>query len=300
MYLIYCGTALHKPPHARRGGGVAVNILCTICSPCFIPGHLRRITLLNDDGLCFLFKWAALWQNQQFGLCAQRRLRSAWVSSEDSDQPGHPHRLNWFFAVRSVDSWGPKLSSCGQQRLWSDWADKLYFDEWDPLVWVRNSNLTLFNCLFFSFFIIIILYMPFCWFSHEAAQVFQIALQIQARVQWKRRESMAVHSNKMRNERLVLSDRKFFLRHAFCSRLHFLSIILEWKLMISAFLCNYAAIFISSRARKYLKKSVAMTGYSLPLFRWKQCVCVCVCFFIYSQLNKNRKLRHLKLAGGYD
>ena len=35
-------------------------------------------------------------------VCAQRRLRSAWV-----------------FAVHSM----AKLSSCGQRRLWSDWAD---------------------------------------------------------------------------------------------------------------------------------------------------------------------------------
>ena len=27
------------------------------------------------------------------------------------------------FAVRSMGSQGPKLSSCGQRRLWSDWAD---------------------------------------------------------------------------------------------------------------------------------------------------------------------------------
>ena len=27
------------------------------------------------------------------------------------------------FAVRSTGSQGPKLSSCGQRRLWSDWAD---------------------------------------------------------------------------------------------------------------------------------------------------------------------------------
>ena len=37
-------------------------------------------------------------------LCAQRRLRSAR-------------------AVRSMGSQGPKLSSCGQRRLWSGWAD---------------------------------------------------------------------------------------------------------------------------------------------------------------------------------
>ena len=26
-------------------------------------------------------------------------------------------------AVRSMGSWGPKVSWCGQRRLWSDWAD---------------------------------------------------------------------------------------------------------------------------------------------------------------------------------
>ena len=29
------------------------------------------------------------------------------------------------FAVRSMGSWGPNGSSCGQRRLWSDWADGL-------------------------------------------------------------------------------------------------------------------------------------------------------------------------------
>ena len=43
--------------------------------------------------------------------------------SEYSDQPGHPPSLIRVFAVHSVGSEGPKLSSCGQQRLGSDWAD---------------------------------------------------------------------------------------------------------------------------------------------------------------------------------
>ena len=57
--------------------------------------------------------WAATWQNQQ-GDCAP---------SEDSDQPGHPPSLIRDFAVRTVGSKGPKLSSFGQRRLWSDCAD---------------------------------------------------------------------------------------------------------------------------------------------------------------------------------
>ena len=56
---------------------------------------------------------AASWQNQQCG-CAP---------SEDSDQPGHPPSLIRVFTVRLMGSLGPKLSLCGQRRLWSDWAD---------------------------------------------------------------------------------------------------------------------------------------------------------------------------------
>ena len=68
--------------------------------------------------------WAVTWQNQQIGMCAQRRLRSAWASAqsdqsslsawrklrslathwahrEDSDQSGRMPRLNWVFAGRT-------------------------------------------------------------------------------------------------------------------------------------------------------------------------------------------------------
>ena len=44
--------------------------------------------------------------------CAQRR----------SNQPGHPPSLIRVFAVRTVGNWGPNVSSCGQRRLWLDWA----------------------------------------------------------------------------------------------------------------------------------------------------------------------------------
>ena len=41
----------------------------------------------------------------------------ACAPSEDSDQPGHLPSLIRVFAVCSVGSLGPKLSSCGQRRL---------------------------------------------------------------------------------------------------------------------------------------------------------------------------------------
>ena len=43
--------------------------------------------------------------------------------SEDSDQPRHPASLVRVFAVHSMGSTGPKVSSCGQRRLRSDWVD---------------------------------------------------------------------------------------------------------------------------------------------------------------------------------
>ena len=51
------------------------------------------------------------------------------------------------FAVRSMGSWGSKVSSCGQWRLWSDWADA-QADQ--SLRWAH---------------------MPLCWFCHEAAHL---------------------------------------------------------------------------------------------------------------------------------
>ena len=64
---------------------------------------------------------------------------------EDSDQP----RLIRAFAVHSMGSWGPKVSSCGQWRLWSDWADA----QADlSLRWEHR---------------------PFCWLCHKAAQIWR-------------------------------------------------------------------------------------------------------------------------------
>ena len=73
-------------------------------------------------------KWAASWQNQQNGMCAQQTLSSAWASaqsdqsslsawwkpgplathwvhSEDSDQTGKMPRLTWVFAGRTSVCW---------------------------------------------------------------------------------------------------------------------------------------------------------------------------------------------------
>ena len=87
--------------------------------------------ILND-------KWATTWQKQQ----------NDYAPSEHSVQPRHPPSLIrvFAFAVRSMGSEGPKVSSCGKRRLWSDWA---------------NAQVDLsFRCAH-----------SFCWFCHVAAQI---------------------------------------------------------------------------------------------------------------------------------
>ena len=71
------------------------------------------IVSVPDHCLSNYFIWATTWQNQQ----------TECAPSEDSDQPGHPPSLIRVFAVRSMGSEGPSVSSCAQRRLWSDSAD---------------------------------------------------------------------------------------------------------------------------------------------------------------------------------
>ena len=44
------------------------------------------------------------------------------VSSEDSDQPGHPPNLIRVFTVRMKKAWVLSYLLIAQRRLWSDWA----------------------------------------------------------------------------------------------------------------------------------------------------------------------------------
>ena len=61
------------------------------------------------------YKWATSWQNQQNGMYAQRRLRSAWASAQSDIR---------VFAVRMKEPWVLSYPLSAQRRLWwSDWAD---------------------------------------------------------------------------------------------------------------------------------------------------------------------------------
>ena len=46
---------------------------------------------LDFMNIYIFHKWAASWQNQQNGMCAQRRLRSAWASAQSDQSLCCPH-----------------------------------------------------------------------------------------------------------------------------------------------------------------------------------------------------------------
>ena len=109
---------------------------------------LHRSVILEDLFVehgymnCPLFKTFLLNEPQH-----DKTNKMTCVPTEDSDQSRHQPSLIRVFAVRSVGSWGPKVSSCRQQRLWSDWVDA----QADlSLCWARMS---------------------FCWFYREQAQI---------------------------------------------------------------------------------------------------------------------------------
>ena len=65
-------------------------------SELFVPAFKSVVdfSTLISGFLHFIFSdqiWAASWQNQQNGMCAQRRLRSAWASAQSDQSIRCPH-----------------------------------------------------------------------------------------------------------------------------------------------------------------------------------------------------------------
>ena len=69
--------------------------------------------MFNFICMCFNFKWAATWQNQQYE-CAP---------SEDSAISLGIRPVWSVFAVRMKKDWVLSYPLSGQRRLWSNWAD---------------------------------------------------------------------------------------------------------------------------------------------------------------------------------
>ena len=122
--------------------GLIVSVPGHHCRFSFLLPSSRRTLQLTScrNKLIKNDRSAASWQNQQNGMCAQRRLRSDWAD------PGHPPSLIRGFPVRMKKAWVLSYPLSDKRKLWSDWVD-VQADL--SLRWVH---------------------MPFCWFCHEAAQ----------------------------------------------------------------------------------------------------------------------------------
>ena len=70
--------------------------------------------------VCFLF---LLSSGKGYGLCLWHSLDFSLSSFVLQNSMSTKRTLWSVFALRSMGSEGPELSSCGQRRLWSDWAD---------------------------------------------------------------------------------------------------------------------------------------------------------------------------------
>ena len=62
-------------------------------------------------------------QKPQNELPHDKTNKMTCAPSKDSDQPGHPPRLIWIFAVRMKKLWILGYHWSAKRRLWSDWAD---------------------------------------------------------------------------------------------------------------------------------------------------------------------------------
>ena len=79
--------------------------------------------------VCVPYMWAGSWPNQQNGMCAQRRLRSAWASVQ-SDQS--------LLCVQWVDKDQSFLHADSED--WSDWENAQAFSQSDLILRWANSH----------------------------------------------------------------------------------------------------------------------------------------------------------------
>ena len=109
-----------------------------------------------------------------------------YALSEDSDQPGHPPSL---FRVFAVGSKGTNISSCGQRRLLSDWAD----DQADlNLRWAHRSF-----CLFVMLWLKWVLDLSF--FNNIWLVFFSVVLKILFQNKWSSVSLKLVHNRGINN-----------------------------------------------------------------------------------------------------
>ena len=84
--------------------------------------HWRK----NHSQICGSFYWAASWQNQQNGMCTQRRLRSAWSESSLSAwRKLGSLAIHWVHREDSDQTGRYGSISTSQQQLWEECMESL-------------------------------------------------------------------------------------------------------------------------------------------------------------------------------
>ena len=78
-----------------------------------IPSHYDIVSMTKRFHIGFCAKCKIC--DEMYMCCICRLEEEAFVSSEDSDQHGHPPSLIRVFAVRSMGSLGPNFASGGQR-----------------------------------------------------------------------------------------------------------------------------------------------------------------------------------------
>ena len=82
-------------------------------------GSFRSYHVLVPLALYLVLMWAASWQNQQSGMCAQRRLRSAWASTQSDQNLRCPHEKKaWVLSYPLSAQW--RLIRLGGCPGWSE------------------------------------------------------------------------------------------------------------------------------------------------------------------------------------
>ena len=118
------------------------------CGPhlIFFLQYLKVIVLMPSSVQCVTYqlknfqkraKWAASWQNQQNGMCAQRRLRSAWASTQSDQRKMKKSDEESLAPKLPTECTAKTLMKLGRCQGWSESS--------------QGAQL-------------------FCWFRHEAAQ----------------------------------------------------------------------------------------------------------------------------------
>ena len=148
-----------------------------------VGNTLRKFQMLSMHRLVWAYCvhiWASAWQTLQNGMCAQRRLRSAWASaqsdqslrwalneytvakdqnfphadSEDTDQTGWMPRLIWIFTGRTCHFVGFAMRGLISKTFFSEhtWTRKAQIS---VRIWQRNLDLYL---------------LPFCCYTYSLVQ----------------------------------------------------------------------------------------------------------------------------------